>query len=328
MPAPRFLKLARPLAQNASSDPTDVYGIKTLLADLGHYPVPDWGVTGVPDRALFEAIREFQRDRGLKVDGVMKPDGETETALKTAAELVRRHGRNGDILLAHITPEEAKLLKAHGGAGTVNPTTGLLEFSRTDKGEDKKTGKYIWHTAGDGKVRSSHAERNGKEFLWDNPPEGGHPGEAPNCRCTAEDVDDTKKRCEELSRLIKVTEINLKNAKEHLAKAAEIFDAAQEALNTKEQECKKAAGSLLGNITGGVIVGGLTGGWKGAVRGGGDAVASSAEDIYNACINNSQEKQAYEQAKQDQISAIFWKEAYEEDLNAYREEYVQLGCEN
>jgi len=46
----------------------------------------------------------------------------------------------------------------------------------------KKSGKYIWRTRGDSKVRSEHAERDGKVFEWDNPPEGGHPGEAPSCR--------------------------------------------------------------------------------------------------------------------------------------------------
>ncbi len=60
-----------------------------------------------------------------------------------------------------------------------------------DGGDDqKKTGKYIWHTIGDGKVRSEHADRDGETFDWDDPPEGGHPGEAPNCRCWAEDIKD------------------------------------------------------------------------------------------------------------------------------------------
>jgi hypothetical protein len=37
-------------------------------------------------------------------------------------------GRNGDTMLAHINPEEAALLKSMGGAGTINPQTGLPEF--------------------------------------------------------------------------------------------------------------------------------------------------------------------------------------------------------
>ena len=38
-------------------------------------------------------------------------------------------GRFGDTLLAHINPEEAKLLKRIGGRGTINPRTGALEFA-------------------------------------------------------------------------------------------------------------------------------------------------------------------------------------------------------
>jgi hypothetical protein len=37
-------------------------------------------------------------------------------------------GRNGDTMLAHINPKEAGLLKSMGGAGTINPKTGLREF--------------------------------------------------------------------------------------------------------------------------------------------------------------------------------------------------------
>ena len=37
-------------------------------------------------------------------------------------------GRYGDTMLAHINPQEAGMLRAMGGAGTVNPQTGLPEF--------------------------------------------------------------------------------------------------------------------------------------------------------------------------------------------------------
>lgn len=49
-------------------------------------------------------------------------------SLKKKAEQVRRAGRDGDTMLAHITPREAQALKAMGGAGTINPATGLPEF--------------------------------------------------------------------------------------------------------------------------------------------------------------------------------------------------------
>ena len=41
---------------------------------------------------------------------------------------IASQGRYGDTMLAHINPQEAEILKALGGAGTVNPKTGLPEF--------------------------------------------------------------------------------------------------------------------------------------------------------------------------------------------------------
>ena len=43
--------------------------------------------------------------------------------------LLAAQGRNGDTELAHVTPEEQALLKSRGGAGTINPKTGLKEFN-------------------------------------------------------------------------------------------------------------------------------------------------------------------------------------------------------
>jgi hypothetical protein len=44
------------------------------------------------------------------------------------AKMLERKGRANDTILAHITQKEAEMLKGMGGAGTVNPETGLLEF--------------------------------------------------------------------------------------------------------------------------------------------------------------------------------------------------------
>ena len=56
------------------------------------------------------------------------------------------------------------------------------------KKQQSKTGRYIWRTQGDKDVRSTHANREGQIFSWDNPPPGGHPGEDYGCRCTAETI--------------------------------------------------------------------------------------------------------------------------------------------
>jgi len=49
--------------------------------------------------------------------------------LDNIAEMIRRQGRDGDTVLAHINPEEAGILKLLGGSGTINPYTGLPEYS-------------------------------------------------------------------------------------------------------------------------------------------------------------------------------------------------------
>jgi hypothetical protein len=48
--------------------------------------------------------------------------------LVDVAQYLAAQGRHGDSMLAHITPDEADLLKRHGGSGTINPVTGLPEF--------------------------------------------------------------------------------------------------------------------------------------------------------------------------------------------------------
>jgi SPP1 gp7 family putative phage head morphogenesis protein len=54
-----------------------------------------------------------------------------------------------------------------------------------------KTGKYIWRTAQDEKVRKDHAERDGTVFDFANPPKGGNPSDDYNCRCWAEPIPET-----------------------------------------------------------------------------------------------------------------------------------------
>ena len=58
----------------------------------------------------------------------MAKGGLASAALKGYAEELRQQGRNGDTILAHINPTEAKMLEAMGGSGTINPRTGLPEY--------------------------------------------------------------------------------------------------------------------------------------------------------------------------------------------------------
>jgi hypothetical protein len=59
-------------------------------------------------------------------------------------------GRNGDTMLAHITPQEAMMLQRMGGSGTINPYTGLPEFfiGKLFKGLVKGIKKFAKSTIG------------------------------------------------------------------------------------------------------------------------------------------------------------------------------------
>lgn len=52
--------------------------------------------------------------------------------------------------------------------------------------EDIGISKYIWRTAGDGRVRESHRDNANKIFAWSDPPATGNPGEDYQCRCYGE----------------------------------------------------------------------------------------------------------------------------------------------
>lgn len=80
---------------------------------------------------FFSILRQMVLDALKEVEGNSvqeKPQGFAKGGLVSMAEKVRKAGRHGDTMLAHITPREAKMLKESGGAGTINPLTGLPEY--------------------------------------------------------------------------------------------------------------------------------------------------------------------------------------------------------
>ncbi len=54
-----------------------------------------------------------------------------------------------------------------------------------ERKDEHATDRYVWRSRHDEKVRPSHRANDGHIFSWDHPPETGHPGQEPNCRCEA-----------------------------------------------------------------------------------------------------------------------------------------------
>lgn len=83
-----FLKLRKEVSETtADIEPDDVLSIKRRLKGLGYYEEPEWGMTKFTDNQMFDGIRKFQTDNKLKVDGIMKPDGETQNAINYKSNL-------------------------------------------------------------------------------------------------------------------------------------------------------------------------------------------------------------------------------------------------
>ena len=68
--------------------------------------------------------------------------------LSPVAKAIAAQGRNGDTMLAHITPDEARMLKKQGGSGTINPATGLPEFANIFSRIGKAIKKFAGSTVG------------------------------------------------------------------------------------------------------------------------------------------------------------------------------------
>jgi len=91
---------------------------------------------GAPDEILPEQFdAEFFSALNMAVDQMIaEPAGVQAFAkggiaeLKPIAKAIASYGRNGDTMLAHITPAEARMLRRKGGSGTINPNTGLPEY--------------------------------------------------------------------------------------------------------------------------------------------------------------------------------------------------------
>ena len=102
--------------------------VESGLVDAGTFPEEyDAEFVATLGSALMEAKRTRTPEQGaaapMEPPMKMARGGIAEAVRKVAAQ-----GRDGDTMLAHINPQEAALLKAHGGSGTINPHTGLREF--------------------------------------------------------------------------------------------------------------------------------------------------------------------------------------------------------
>ncbi len=68
--------VSAPVGSNLSSNPADVQALRFVLSALGYNdPNQDFGYM---DQRLKKNILSFQKDNGLRADGIVQPGGKTE----------------------------------------------------------------------------------------------------------------------------------------------------------------------------------------------------------------------------------------------------------
>jgi hypothetical protein len=120
----QILQLFQYLQENPEEYPAAIAElIKDGIIDEGDLPAEyDEEVLATVSGLLMQALRTKQ------VGMPQQPQGFAMGGIADAARIVAAQGRGQDTMLAHITPEEAQLLRNRGGMGTINPMTGLREY--------------------------------------------------------------------------------------------------------------------------------------------------------------------------------------------------------
>lgn len=80
-------RLKSTLGSSHNADPDDIWATKHNLRTRGYYAVPKYGMTEYPDQQLYDAIKNYQHDNKLTIDGVMQPGGETERHLLNGGDV-------------------------------------------------------------------------------------------------------------------------------------------------------------------------------------------------------------------------------------------------
>lgn len=136
---PQLLEALKIMVDEILNDPASYQQLRAeILADPDNAEVLSDLLPPMFDPIFFTGLRvaldQVQTTPGMEMMGGMPVQGfaqggivELPPMLEIASQL-QRMGRNGDTMLAHITPGEARMLKSMGGSGTINPYTGLPEF--------------------------------------------------------------------------------------------------------------------------------------------------------------------------------------------------------
>jgi hypothetical protein len=118
------LTIAGTVGRDWRNDPDDVAPVATALGDLGYVSALPAATSAEWAEDMDDAIRDYQSDRGLKVDGYMRPDGPTIGALnEDRAARQKEQIQIGDPLTPQpaSAPRRQSLLNLHGDGAALRP---------------------------------------------------------------------------------------------------------------------------------------------------------------------------------------------------------------
>jgi hypothetical protein len=134
-----MIRLSGVVGESHNTTENDVWELKKGLGELGYYrPHPASGWHSYPDHELLEAIRAFQGDEALTVDGVVAPDG--PTLARVNAQLERKRRREAR---RQATREAEKAAAERAEREARIPSTNELRDSATQARRREEIAKYL-----------------------------------------------------------------------------------------------------------------------------------------------------------------------------------------
>ena len=120
------------VGNNMSNDPEDVRTVKTGLDVLDYNPYSaeesETEPHGYMTREMDTAVRDYQRDKGARVDGFLRPNGKTETAMKSDLYKIAEKEEDKDDFYKPIDIKPVSQTKT-----TINKSNVLDVFKQLEK---------------------------------------------------------------------------------------------------------------------------------------------------------------------------------------------------
>lgn len=106
------MKLDDVVGNGRTNRSEDVIAVKRAFPRLGRYVPTKEGPHGFIDRELDEAIHNYQQDRDLRIDGWMRPDGETAKAGEARSFAIRHDFTEPSSAVSELRPDGRFLLRS------------------------------------------------------------------------------------------------------------------------------------------------------------------------------------------------------------------------